>query len=247
MKRTALTQSTGICVAALVACVLSLAHPARADYPSSVSCPSKLLKNGLGRVSLFSAIPLGDTDFAQTWAQVLPSLQKAYPDLEFTSPDDLHITVMYFGDGWDPSKIGEMAPYALLSPDLQEGPVNLTSSASIIGSQSQVVVLQLNDVPQEWTDRVIQGQTALDHLGLRKHDYYDGTFDSHITLVTAPNPSSQQDELSAVMNWVNANASGLSDLTFTFDDNLTADFLLSVSSSENSDQYQSLLSVCSPD
>jgi hypothetical protein len=49
------------------------------------------------------------------------------------------------------------------------------------------------------------------------------------------------------MDWVNANASGLSDLTFTFDDNLTADFLLSVSSSENSDQYQSLLSVCSPD
>jgi 2'-5' RNA ligase len=195
-------------------------------------------------VALFSAIVFGNTPFGMQWDAALPSLKSRFPDLRLEEAAHLHITVVYIGNGWDPARIDTYREYGLTAPDFSKGPLELGGSADVFGKQNQVIAIRLTGIPSEWSQRLMFRRQKLTEQGLRQQDRYDSTFEAHITLATAMNPSDpkQRQELNAFQAYINQNKSQFHDFKFELGSSSAPVYLLSVGTSAAPD-YQPLDTV----
>lgn len=199
---------------------------------SPVVCPTDLLKDGLGNVSLFSAISLQNSGFAAQWGALLPQLRTLFPSLTFENPRDLHISEIYMGYNWDPNQVSSMERYALVSPPAY--PMTLQGTPTVFGGSSTYVVLELNPVASSWANQIVNNTATLTKLGLRKLDAYDGSFVPHITLAAAQG-SDANGEIAPFQQWLTKNSSSLGNFSITLNATDLPELLISIYG--NQDQY----------
>lgn len=193
----------------------ALAVPASA---AGLSCPEGALdKDGKGAVLLFSAIPLGDSALAKSWAKARPELVKEFPTLRFEKTENLHITLAFMGMGWDPAKLDEMEKLGLEGPDVSSGAVVLKALPDVFGPQKNVAVLHLGPVPNEWDERLIAKRDKMTELGLRKRDRFDAVFKAHVSLAFASKPEEQRAELLRFNAWMTKNSKRFGGLELALD------------------------------
>jgi 2'-5' RNA ligase len=202
----------------LFAAVLLGAALVRPCLGAGLTCPAESVdKRGLGSIPLFSSLPLGKTKFARQWAKAQKELARKFPGLRFEKPENLHVTLVYMGVGWDPAKTEEMEKYALDGPDLSSGALTLKGSPEMFGDHKEVVALTLTPIPAEWTSRLMKDRQTLTDEGLRKRDKYDGVFKAHVSLASAPKPDEQRAELGAFAQWMADRAARFGGLDIPFD------------------------------
>lgn len=209
---------------------LSSAVPAAA----ALSCPAAGLdKTGKGSVLLFSALPLGETKFAARWKKARPELVKEFPGLRFEKPENLHVTLVFVGMGWDPEKIPEMEKYSLNGPDLSSGPLKMKGTPDLFGPSKQVVALHLNPVPSEWETRLMKDRETMTGLGLRSKDRYDDQFKAHISLASSATPDVKRDELARFQKWMTDHASRFGGLELPIDRSVKPKFMVVLGKDED--------------
>jgi hypothetical protein len=173
-----------VAVAALAAALLAGAALAQRDTtgapaPAGASPPAE---TALRMGYLFSAVSFGDSTLGREWARLRPEALERFPDLRLTKVEDLHITVVYIGGGWQPGDLDRIRAHALVVP---VGSARMTPEVVRMGRNRQVVAVELLGAPVAWTDSVIAAKQALNALGLKKADAYDTSFRTHITLAEA--------------------------------------------------------------
>lgn len=204
--------------ARFVAAVLigsALVRPCRG---AGLTCPAESVdKQGLGSIPLFSSLPLGKTEFARQWGKAQKELSRKFPGLMFEKPENLHVTLVYMGVGWDPAKAEEMEKYGLDGPDLSSGALTLKGTPEMFGDHKEVVALTLTPIPAEWTARLMKDRQTLTDRGLRRLDKYDGVFKAHVSLASAPKPDEQRAELDAFSRWMSDHAARFGGLDIPLD------------------------------
>jgi 2'-5' RNA ligase len=194
-------------------------------FAAGLMCPSDGLdKQGLGTAPLFSSLPLGKSSFAAKWDKARPELAKKFPGLSFEKAGNLHVTLVYMGTGWDPSKVGEMERLGLDAPDLSSGTLKLKGAPEMYGDHKEVVALTLTPVPAEWSARLMKDRRALTDEALRKLDKYDAVFKPHVSLASAPKPDDQRAELAAFAKWMDDHASRFGKLEIPIDRSVKPEF-----------------------
>ena len=211
---------------ALAAGALLLAFPlVRTCAAAGPACPAESLDaKGLGAVPLFSSLPLGKTGFAKKWAKAQAELSRKFPGLRFEKPENLHVTLVYMGVGWDPAKLDEMEKYGLDGPDLSSGTLTLKGGPEAYGDRKEVIALTLAPIPAEWTARLMKDRQTLTDSGLRKLDKYDGVFKAHVSLASAPKPDEQRADLAAFSKWMGDHSARFGGLAIPFDRSIRPEF-----------------------
>ena len=200
---------------------------ANAALAAGLTCPADGLdKKGLGAPLLFSALPLGKTPFARRWTKAQKELAREFPGLRFEKPENLHVTLVFVGAGWDPKKTELLETYGLDGPDLSSGTVTLKGHPEIFGPKKNVAVLELTPVPKEWEARLMKDRQTLTDRGLRKRDVFDDVFRAHVTLASAPKPDEQRAELERFGKWMTDRAARFGGLNFAFDRSIEPAFFV---------------------
>lgn len=227
-------------LAALLA--VALAVPCAA---AGLSCPEGALdKDGKGAVLLFSAIPLGESAFAKSWAKARPELVKEFPGLRFEKTENLHITLSFNGMGWDPARLAELDELGLEGPDVSSGPVVLKALPDLFGPTKGVVALHLGPVPNEWDERLIAKRDKMTELGLRKRDRFDAVFKAHVSLASAAKPDEARAELARFRSWMAKNAKRFGGLELVLDGSAKPAWFV-VQGKDDTLAFPPLLSYCS--
>ncbi|MDD5305056.1 MAG: hypothetical protein PHS14_18310 [Elusimicrobia bacterium] len=209
------------------AALLLFAALSRPCAAAGLSCPADALdKDGRGALLLFSALPLGKTKFAKKWGKARNELAKKFPGLAFEKPENLHVTLAFMGAGWKPDDAEAMETLALSGPDLSSGPLVMKGAPEMFGPQKQVVALALGPVPGEWSSRLMKDRQALTDKGFRKRDAYDGVFQPHVSLASAPKPDEQREELSRFQAWMTEHAKRFGGLNLAFTRDIKPAFFL---------------------
>ena len=217
-------------LAALLAA--SCAAPAAAAA-AGLACPKDAL-DAKGRVQapLFSALPLSHTPFAARWAAAQEELRREFPTLRFEKPENLHVTLVYVGPGWDPAKADALEKYSLDAPDLSRGPVTLAGAPALFGFHKDVLALELKPVPAGWSKRLMSDRDAMTRQGLRPKDKFDEVFQPHVSLAYASEPEKDRPELQRLAKWLTERAGRFQGLSFMLDDSIRPDLLVVVGKDE---------------
>ncbi len=223
-------------------CVLAASSAA-----AGLSCPPGVLdEKGLGRVPLFSSLPLSRTPFARNWRRAQKELAKKFPYLLFEKPENLHITLAFMSvSGWDPAKLADMERLGLDGPDLSSGPVTLTGTPDLFGPQKQVAAMRLEPVPPSWSKRLRADRQAMTDAGLRPRDRYDDVFTPHVTLATAPKPDEQRAELARFEKWLSAHARALGGLRIVLDRSVKPVYFVVIGRDADT-RFEPLRAYCAP-
>jgi 2'-5' RNA ligase len=177
---------------------------------AALACPADA-----GSKLLFSAIPLGKTQFGRDWEKAQPELAKKFPGLAFEKTGNLHVTLSFMGAGWKPEDADEMEKLSLDGPDLSSGPLKMKGAPELFGPKKQVVALELTPVPGEWAARLMKNRDAATARGFRKRDAYDDVFKPHVSLASAPKPDEMRGELARFQAWMAKNAGRFGGLVLT--------------------------------
>jgi 2'-5' RNA ligase len=216
-----------------VAALVFLAALVGPCLAAGLTCPAESIdKQGSGTLPLFSSLPLGKTKLASRWAKVQKMLAKEFPGLRFEKPENLHVTLVYMGVGWDPAKTEEMEKYGLDGPDLSSGTLMTKGAPEFYGDHKEVVALTLTPIPEEWASRLMKDRQTMTDKGMRKLDKYDGVFKAHVSLASAPKPDEQRDELARFQKWTADHASSLDDLAIVFDRSIKPAFFVVLGNAE---------------
>ncbi len=193
----------------------ALAGFCAASSVAGPSCPAAIADaRGVGRVPLFSAIPLSRTPFARRWERARRGLAEKFPGLRFEKTEDLHITLVFVSTaGWDLARLGEMERLGLDGPDLSSGPVVLGGTPDLFGPDKDVAALRLGPVPSEWSRRLMADRDAMTAAGLRPRDRYDAVFVPHASLAYARTPKDRP-ELKRFEAWLLKRARRFAGLKF---------------------------------
>lgn len=193
---------------ALVLFALSLATGGCAGGPAPVVPPPASRPEAPAHPggALFSTIPCAGTPLGRVWASLRDEAAARFPDLNLTRVADLHLTVVYVGEGWRTEDLDSIRALALPVP---REPVSLRPEIVRMGRHDQVVAVELHGAPGPWTETVIAAKRDLTLLGLKKADRYDSTFRPHVTLASAENAPPSEAEASALeelRTWLAAKA-----------------------------------------
>lgn len=190
---------SGIFLALLLFGVLLSASTARADE-RSMKCLNAVLQDGYGRVPLFSAIPLRDSALAKTWARLAPKARQDFPGLRTERPEDLHITLVFLGSGWNPEKIEQIAQNSLIGP--AHGSLHSPLHPEVFGKNGQVMALRLESVPEEWSERINSAKQRLNEQGLKKPDLFNLQFKPHISLAQFRAADTSPEVMKRFQKWI---------------------------------------------
>ena len=193
---------------ALVLAFLTLATAGCAAGPAPAAPPSASLPEAAAHPggALFSTIPCAGTPLGRTWASLRDEAAARFPGLKLTRVEDLHLTVVYVGEGW---KVEDLEPIrARALPGPREA-VSLRPEVVRMGRHGHVVAVEMHGAPEEWTEAVISAREDLTRLGLKKADRYDAAFRPHVTVASARSSPPGQEEAAALeelRSWLAAKA-----------------------------------------
>ena len=202
----------------VLAAVLLCAAPSVAVHAAGLTCPADSLdKDGRASVLLFSALPLSETKFAVRWTKAQKELKKEFPGLRFEKTENLHITLVFVGMGWEPAKIEEMEMLGLDGPDLSSGALKLKGAMDLFGPKKHVAVLHFDPTPAEWGARLMKNRQTMTDRGFRKRDMFDDQFKAHVSLAFASKPEEQRAELERFEKWMTDHAARFDGLEVSVD------------------------------
>ena len=127
-----------------------------------------------------------------------------FPGLRLTRVEDLHITIVYLGEGWKRADLETIKAHALVGP---REVVSLRPEVVRMGRNGQVVAVELHGAPEEWTASLGAAKGELSRLGLRKVEEYDAAFRPHVTLASprrSPPDATEAAELDGLLSWLAA-------------------------------------------
>lgn len=191
---------------AVVVLVLAIgrcaAGPAPAAPPSA-SPPAAAAHPG---GALFSTIPCAQTPLGRAWASLRDEAAARFPGLNLTHVEDLHLTVVYVGEGWKVEDLDSIRALALPRP---RESVSLRPEVVRMGRHDHVVAVEMHEAPEAWTEAVISAREDLTRLGLKKADRYDAAFRPHVTVASARSSPPGEEEAAALeqlRSWLVAKA-----------------------------------------
>lgn len=165
---------------------------------------------------LFSAIPLAGSPLARAWSVWRAEALAAFPRLELTLPEDLHVTVVYVGP-WRRETLPALRTRAQVRPSSE---VRLSPAVARFGREGQALVVELSPATRGWSDAVVAAKAELNRLGLKRPDRYDETFRPHVTLAEARRGEPTEEtgaDLAACETWLRARlAADAAAFTVTF-------------------------------
>lgn len=156
--------------------------------------------------ALFSTVPCADTPLGREWSALRAEAEALFPGLRLTRVEDLHLTVVYVGDGWKLEDLDEIRAHALPRP---RETASLRPEVVRMGRHGHVVAVELHGAPAAFTEAVIAAKGEMTRLGLKKADRYDGTFRPHVTVASArssPPGEAEEAALEALRSWLAAKA-----------------------------------------
>jgi len=187
--------------AALVAAVVLVAAlGACAARPRPVAA-ARTAEAGPGG-ALFSTIPCAETSLAREWSRLRGEAEARFPGLSLTRVEDLHITIVYIGEGWRVGDLDPIRAHALVGP---REPVSFRPEVVRFGRNNQVVVVELHGAPEAWVASLVAAKDTLNRLGLKRPESYDAAFRPHMTLASArrsPPDSADSSALDGLRTWL---------------------------------------------
>ena len=179
---------------------------------SAITLDTHTLRTG----RMASVIMFPGSELEKRWADIVKEATQLFPELEFTLPSDLHMTILYIGD-WELKNLEEIAQTATVKPKSDWVP---KLSLKYFGKMKNLLVLLLGDVDPEW---ILRAESARQELNLRKMrnpGKLDFSFEPHLSLAQVRNkePSEEQIlQLNRFEQWLGA--SGFLDQKFTIGPN----------------------------
>lgn len=154
--------------------------------------------------ALFSTIPCADTPIGRAWSELRAEAGARFPGLKLTRVEDLHLTVVYVGDGWKVEDLEEIRARARPGP---RETASLRPEVVRMGRHGHVVAVELHGAPEPWVEAVIAARGDLTLRGLKKADRYDATFRPHVTVASAtisPPGEAEAAALEELRSWLAA-------------------------------------------
>jgi 2'-5' RNA ligase len=193
---------------ALALVVLALATGGCATGPAPAAPPPASPPEGAAHPggALFSTIPCAGTPLGRAWASLRDEAAARFPGLKLARVEDLHLTVVYVGEGWKVEDLEPIRAHALPGP---RETVSLRPEVVRMGRHGHVVAVELHGAPGPWTEAVIAARGELTRLGLKKADRYDAAFRPHVTVASARSSPPGEEEapaLEELRSWLAAKA-----------------------------------------
>lgn len=132
---------------------------------------------------LFSGILLANTSFGKWWKKNYPQLQKEFPELNWTHPESLHITVVYIGKNWQ-NKACDDIMSSIIVPFKKI--IVSSMKLSEFGPNGEILVMELMNLDKTWIESVQNRNLKLVSEGFKEKNKYDLNFRPHITLFKTP-------------------------------------------------------------
>jgi len=187
--------------AALVAAVgLVAALGACAGRPRPVAAAPTAEVSPAG--ALFSTIPCAETPLGREWSRLRGEAEARFPGLVMTRVEDLHITIVYIGEGWRVDDLERIRAHSLVGP---REPASFRPEVVRFGRNNQVVVVELHGAPESWLASIVAEKDTLNRLGLKRPEAYDAAFRPHVTLASArrsPPDSADASALGEFRSWL---------------------------------------------
>ena len=201
MPRDPVTRTPRHCGAALVAAVgLVAVLGACASRPRPVAAAPTAEASPAG--ALFSTIPCAETPLGREWSRLRGEAEARFPGLVLTHVEDLHVTVVYIGEGWRVGDLDPIRAHSLVGPP---EPVSFRPEVVRFGRNNQVVVVELHGAPEAWVASLVAAKDTLNRLGLKRPEAYDAAFRPHVTLASArrsPPDSADSAALDELRTWL---------------------------------------------
>jgi 2'-5' RNA ligase len=185
-------------VATVIAVIASLDACAARPRPAPADATAEARPAG----ALFSTIPCAGTALGREWSRLRREAEALFPGLVLTHVEDLHVTVVYIGEGWRVDDLGRIRAHSLVAP---REPVSFRPEVVRFGRNGQVVVAELHGAPEAWLASVVAAKDTLNRLGLKRPESYDAAFRPHVTLASArrsPPDSADAAALEAFRSWM---------------------------------------------
>jgi 2'-5' RNA ligase len=186
-----------VTVVAVIAVIASLDACAARSRPAPAAPTAEARPGG----ALFSTIPCAETSLGREWSRLRGEAEARFPGLGLTRVEDLHITIVYIGEGWRVDDLDPIRAHALVGP---REPVSFRPEVVRFGRNNQVVVVELHGAPEEWLASVVAAKDTLNRLGLKRPESYDAAFRPHVTLASArrsPPDSADSSALDGLRTW----------------------------------------------
>lgn len=145
--------------------------------------------------ALFSTIPCAGTPLGEEWSKLRAEAEARFPGLRLTRVEDLHLTVVYVGEGWTVEDLEQIRARALPGP---RETASLRPEIVRMGRHGHVVAVEMHGAPEAWMEAVIAARGDLTRLGLKKADRYDAAFRPHVTVASARNSPPGEEEAAAL-------------------------------------------------
>ena len=187
-----------VTVIAAIAVIASLDACAARPRPAPAAPTAESRPAG----ALFSTIPCAGTALGREWSRLRGEAEALFPGLVLTRVEDLHVTVVYIGEGWRVDDLDRIRAHALVGP---REPVSFRSEVVRFGRNGQVVVAELLGAPETWLASVVAAKDTLNRLGLKRPESYDAAFRPHVTLASvrrSPPDSADAATLEAFRSWM---------------------------------------------
>lgn len=185
-------------VIAVIAVIASLDACAARPRPAPAAPTAEARPAG----ALFSTIPCAGTALGREWSRLRREAEALFPGLVLTHVEDLHVTVVYIGEGWRVDDLDRIRAHSLVAP---REPVSFRPEVVRFGRNGQVVVAELLGAPEAWLSSVVAAKDTLNRLGLKRPESYDAAFRPHVTLASArrsPPDSADAAALEAFRSWM---------------------------------------------
>lgn len=174
-------------------------------FISSLVSQELIKPNPVAKGALFSAVLFNESELAEKWTELKPVADSLFPGIKIKSVCDLHMTVVYIGNDW--YKINPDSLKKELLFDFKEN-ITLKAKPELFGRNKQVLVLELEGIPDIIKTKIADLKSGLNKKGYKKPDQYDSDFRAHITLgeLKYGIPAEDGKELIAKFkNWIEQN------------------------------------------
>jgi 2'-5' RNA ligase len=185
-------------VAAAVAVIAALDACAARPRPVAAAPTAEASPAG----ALFSTIPCAGTSLGREWSRLRGEAEARFPGLVMTRVEDLHITIVYIGEGWRVDDLERIRAHSLVGP---REPASFRPEVVRFGRNNQVVVVELHGAPESWLASIVAEKDTLNRLGLKRPESYDAAFRPHVTLASArrsPPDSADASALGEFRSWL---------------------------------------------
>jgi 2'-5' RNA ligase len=147
----------------------------------------------LSKESSYVSLEL-DSRFVKSYEQQLEQLKSTYPNLEFSKPEDLHMTIAFVGriPETHKSKVAELLNR--MQPEFSKFAFSFNQgSVQLVGRNNNILAYVFNEkeAPQEFIQLVKKLRAELVQLGLRPDRFFDSIM-PHISFARLPSDNSKK-------------------------------------------------------